>query len=94
MAWFSAADGNATVAAAFASEQGNFGTPMSVGLAKPMGRVDVEWLDESQALVSFVDGVGVDGVSFVARAVRANRWVGPRDASPASQRPTLRGSRG
>ena len=77
VAWFSAGDGKAAVAAAFASEQGDFGPPISVGLAKPMGRVDVDWLDEERALVSFIDGSGDDGATLVARAVRADGWVGP-----------------
>lgn len=72
VAWFTAAGGEGKVSVAFATDEGDFSPGVSVGLSRPTGRVDVEWLDEQRALVSFVE----DGL-LLARTVDREGHVGP-----------------
>ena len=71
VAWFTAAGGEGKVSVAFAADQGEFSSPISVGMTQPMGRVDVEWLDDQRALVSFIDGG-----ALLARTVDRTGHVG------------------
>ena len=72
VAWFTAAGGEGRVLVAFAADEGDFSPGVSVGLSRPTGRVDVEWLDDQRALVSFIE----DG-SLLARTVDREGHVGP-----------------
>lgn len=72
VAWFTAAGNDAKISVAFATNEGDFSPGVSVGLSRPTGRVDVEWLDDRRALVSFVE----DGL-LIARTVDRDGHVGP-----------------
>ncbi|MEZ4940663.1 MAG: hypothetical protein R3D58_07335 [Saprospiraceae bacterium] len=56
VAWFSAADGKASVKVAFSSDAGaTFSEPVQVDNGKPLGRVDVEILDTKHCLVTWLE---------------------------------------
>lgn len=56
VAWFSAADGKASVKVAFSSDAGaSFSPPVQVDEGKPLGRVDVEILDTGHCLVTWLE---------------------------------------
>jgi hypothetical protein len=57
IAWFSSPDKNARVNVAFSSDGGaTFSTPVKVNDDKTIGRVDIEWLNEKTAMVSWMEG--------------------------------------
>lgn len=59
-AWFTAADGNARVRAAFSRDGGDsFDAPVDMDAGKALGRVATLWLDDGSALVSWL--AAVDG---------------------------------
>jgi hypothetical protein len=56
VAWFTAADDQGRVFAAFSTDAGRtFGPPMRVDEAGALGRVDVEMLDDQTAVVSWIE---------------------------------------
>ncbi len=56
VAWFTAADNISKVKIAFSNDSGsNFDTPIQIDSGKPIGRVDIALLDESNALVSWME---------------------------------------
>ncbi len=56
-AWFSAAEGIAEVKVKFSKDGGaSFGNAVKVSKDAPIGRVDIEMLDETTALVSWMEG--------------------------------------
>lgn len=76
VAWFTGVGGEGKVQAAFATDEGEFSPGVSLGLSKPMGRVDVEWINADQALVSFIEQTD-DGASLLARTIARNGHLGP-----------------
>lgn len=57
VAWFSSPDKNAQVNVAFSQDGGaTFSDPVRVNDNKTIGRVDIEWLDERAAMVSWMEG--------------------------------------
>lgn len=57
VAWFSSPDKNAQVNIAFSSDGGaTFSKPVKVNDDKTIGRVDIEWLNEKTAMVSWMEG--------------------------------------
>ncbi len=57
IAWFSSPEGAATVRVIFSSDGGaTFGEPVQVDEGKAIGRVDIEMLNEDQAMVSWMEG--------------------------------------
>ena len=56
LAWFTAANGEAQVKLAFSKDAGaRFGKPIRLDGGKPLGRVDVLFLDKTTALVSWLE---------------------------------------
>ena len=56
VAWFTAAD-EPLVKVAISQDGGaNFGAPVVVAAAGPLGRVDIDWLDGDRAVVSWLQG--------------------------------------
>lgn len=56
VAWFSMPHDSAEVKLAFSNDNGeSFGDPIMISKGSPLGRVDVAWLDEEIALVSWLD---------------------------------------
>lgn len=59
VAWFTAAEGKSHVYASFSGDGGaTFGKPVIVDDGTPLGRVDVVMLDESRALVTWLEQTG------------------------------------
>ena len=69
LAWFSAPDNSARVQVAFSSDGGaTFSDPIRVDDGKPSGRVDIEFLDDGSAMVSWLEMTD-DGAEIRARRV-------------------------
>lgn len=57
VAWFSSPDKNAQVNVAFSRDGGaTFSDPVKINDDKTIGRVDIEWLNEKTAMVSWMEG--------------------------------------
>jgi hypothetical protein len=57
VAWFSSPDKNSQVNVAFSQDGGaTFSDPVKVNDDKTIGRVDIEWLNEKAAMVSWMEG--------------------------------------
>jgi hypothetical protein len=76
--WFTAAAGDSRVRMAWSSDDGtSFGTATDVDLERPVGRVDIELLDERTAVVSWLR-TGADNEAEISlRLVTASGTVGP-----------------
>ncbi|WP_231476827.1 sialidase family protein [Sulfitobacter mediterraneus] len=71
VAWFTGANDLAAVKVAFSDDAGrSFGAPVRVDLGNPMGRVDVELLEDGTALVSWVEWTGGNEALMLCRAER------------------------
>jgi hypothetical protein len=81
VAWYSAAQDRAAVRVAFASADGPFGPPVVVDLGPglPMGRVDVEWLDEAHALATWLETTDAarGEATWMARRISRDGTVAP-----------------
>ncbi len=81
VAWFSAASGDARVQVAFASLEGPFAAPIRVDLGRPVGRVDLEWIDAEHVVVSFIeDGGQAEDASLVVRTLGRDGSLGSPSA--------------
>jgi hypothetical protein len=77
IAWFTMADGNGQVFAAFSSDSGaTFGPPIRVDDAATLGRVGVELLEDGGAAVSWIELAG-DAAEFRVRRVSDAAERGP-----------------
>lgn len=57
VAWFTAASDVPHVLVAFSNDGGEtFGDATAVDEGKPVGRVDIEWVDDARAIVSWMEG--------------------------------------
>ncbi|HKO01559.1 MAG TPA: sialidase family protein [Thermoanaerobaculia bacterium] len=75
-AWFTAAGGRPRVNVAFSSDSGaTFGAPVTVDDGQPAGHVDVAFVDDGSAIVTWVERTGDTG-RVEARRVRADRTRG------------------
>lgn len=60
VAWFTGAGGQPQVQMVFSADGGaTFGVPVRIDEGKSIGRVDVEWLNDEQALVSWMEGADI-----------------------------------
>jgi hypothetical protein len=76
LAWFTAPGDAGRVSVAFELGDGAFGSPLQVDLGRPLGRVDVAWLDDDSVLVSWLEQH--DGAARVlARRVTAAGAAAP-----------------
>lgn len=77
-AWFTAANNQQRVFAAFSQDGGaTFGQPVVIDDGKPIGRVDLVMLDENTALVSWLEGTATGGAEVRARRVSRGSKPGP-----------------
>lgn len=68
IAWFTAANGQPLVRAAYSDDAGaNFGKPLRVDLGKSPGRVDIGLLADGSAAVSWLEQRGDKSILFVRR---------------------------
>ena len=69
LAWYTSANGNPSVKVAFSTNSGkNFSTPQRVDLSMPIGRVDIEWISNSEILISWIED-GDDSSNIMARRI-------------------------
>jgi len=62
VAWFAAPNDSARVSVAISTDGGQtFGAPVRIDDGSPMGRVDIEWLDNGSALAIWLERVGTEG---------------------------------
>lgn len=77
VAWFTAANEQARVNVAFSRNNGDsFAAPIRVDDGNPAGRVDVQYLSDNSALVSWMERVG-NNAEVRVRRVHANGTRGP-----------------
>jgi hypothetical protein len=78
VAWFTAAGDKPTVKAVLSADSGaSFGSPVVIGDARPLGRVDVAMMDDGAALVSWLEQ-GENGAATVRlRRAAADGSLGP-----------------
>ncbi len=72
VAWFTGADDIAAIQVAFSDDAGHsFAEPARIDLGNPVGRVDVEMLEDRSALVSWVEWVNDNEAIMVCRVKKA-----------------------
>lgn len=78
VAWFTAADDDSQLRMAWSSDDGrSFGNPIDVDVDRPIGRTDIELLDDGSAIVSWLRQ-GADGTGEIClRRVSASGQPGP-----------------
>jgi hypothetical protein len=88
LAWFTAANGEAQVKLAFSKNAGaHFGKPIRIDGGKPLGRVDVLFLDKTTALVSWLeDKEGNAEIRFVTVTSKGVKKMEKTIAKTASNR--------
>ena len=75
LAWFTGAEGEAKVLAAFSKDEGaTFSPPVRLDSGAAVGRVDLVLLSDGTAVVTWLDGSG-DDAAVVARAIRPDGEV-------------------
>lgn len=76
VAWFTGANDLAAVKVAFSDDAGrSFGAPVRVDLGNPVGRVDVELLEDGTALVSWVEWTDGNEALMLCRAEKETGCV-------------------
>lgn len=76
VAWFTGANDFAAVKVAFSDDAGrSFGAPVRVDLGNPVGRVDVELLEDGTALVSWVEWTDGNEALMLCRAEKESGCV-------------------
>jgi hypothetical protein len=77
VAWFTAANDQPRVNVAFSTDGGaKFSAPVRVDAGKPSGRVDILWIDERTAVVTWLEGLG-EGAHIAYRRISANGAMSP-----------------
>ncbi len=78
VSWFTAADDDSQLHMAWSSDDGRtFGNPIDVDVDKPIGRTDIELLDDGSAIVSWLrQGADTTG-EICLRQVSASGQLGP-----------------
>jgi hypothetical protein len=71
VAWFTAAQDKPRVYAIFSSDGGkSFSRPIQIDTGNPAGRVDVQWLSDRNALVSWLENKEGSGAAIMVRRVK------------------------
>ncbi|MBO6577080.1 MAG: exo-alpha-sialidase [Rhodothermales bacterium] len=89
LAWFTAANDDPAVKVAFSDDQGaSFGVPVRLDVGNPIGRVDVEMLDDGTAIVSWIEAssadAGFDAGIMARRVAPDGRMSDPVTVEPTS----------
>jgi hypothetical protein len=72
IAWYTAPNANPTVNVSFSEDEGNsFEKPIRVDLSKPIGRVDLVWLNKEEVIVSWVE-ISDKSTNILSRIVSKN----------------------
>ncbi|MEX2471014.1 MAG: sialidase family protein [Gemmatimonadota bacterium] len=78
VAWFTGADDLPRAKVALSSDGGaSFGAPVVIDDGNPIGRVDILYLDDGRALVSWLEQTGEETAAIRVRTVDASGAVGP-----------------
>jgi hypothetical protein len=78
VAWFTGADDVPRVKVALSPDGGaSFGAPLVVDDGNPIGRVDILYLDDGRALVSWLEQTGAETAAIRVRTVSAAGVAGP-----------------
>ncbi|MDH3647729.1 MAG: exo-alpha-sialidase [Gammaproteobacteria bacterium] len=91
VAWFTAAGDTPRVRVSLSGDDAKtFGEPVDLHTRTPLGRVDVEWLDDGVAVVSWLEKSGMKQAELCIRTVSADGELGPLHvvASTAASRPS------
>ena len=74
VAWFTIANGFPSVKVIFSSSNGEFfGNPINIDDESPLGRVDIELLEDNSALVSWMDSI--DGKTLIQlQRIKPDGW--------------------
>ena len=89
IAWFTAPDGDSQINVAFSDDSGkSFSSPIRIDAGKPIGRVDIGWLNDESVTVSWLEANG-ENASLVYRTLGRK---GP--LSEVMEVETLAGGRG
>ncbi|MCI0612259.1 glycoside hydrolase [bacterium] len=85
VAWFTAAQDKPRVYAIFSSDGGkSFGRPIQIDTGNPVGRVDVQWLSDRNALVSWLENKEGSGAAIMVRRVKPEGAQTPVVIAPSS----------
>mgnify|MGYP001157159456 FL=1 len=72
IAWYTGADNSARVNVAFSKDIGRtFSEPIRIDLSMPLGRVDLEWINNNEVIVSWIES-GDETSNIYARRVNIN----------------------
>jgi hypothetical protein len=84
-AWFTAAGDKPQVYASFSSDSGStFSKPIGIDSGNPSGRVDVKWIQNGSALVSWLENKGGGGADIVVRKFVGEKPEAPFVVAPSS----------
>lgn len=76
VAWFSSPDKNTQVNVAFSPDGGaTFSDPVKVNDDQTIGRVDIEWLNEKTAMVSWMEGAVIKATSVYSDGKKDSSFV-------------------
>lgn len=85
VAWFSAAEDKPRVYAIFSSDGGrSFDHRVQVDNGNPVGRVDVQWLEDGNAIVSWLENKEGSGADIMVRRVKPGGTQTPVLIAPSS----------
>ncbi|HSE41297.1 MAG TPA: sialidase family protein [Acidobacteriota bacterium] len=84
-AWFTASGDKPQVNVSISSDSGaTFGKAIRIDSGNPSGRVDVKWLDQTTAIVSWLENKSNGGADIMVRKVKHGKVETPIVVSPAS----------
>ena len=94
VAWFTAPNNQPRVHAAFSNDAGaTFSKPVRIDVAKTAGRVDIAWIDDASAAVSWVEQRADKTMLFARRVAPTGRLGAPVAVGEAHGFPRLAVSR-
>ena len=75
IAWYTSANNSPMVKVAFSKDTGKtFSLPIRVDLSMPIGRVDIEWINNEEVIVSWLES-GKDSSNIFARKVSIDNTI-------------------
>lgn len=90
VAWFSMPNQEAQVKVIFSDNAGEtFGKPIRVDQGKPIGRVDIEWLDDDAVFVLWMEGPSIMGARVEAGGVMWSMTIGESSEARSSGFPQV-----
>ncbi len=91
VAWFTGANSSPAVNLAFSRDNGaSFKVPILLNQSKPVGRVDLVWLDDQQAFVTWMENEQIHGARISVEGKILERYlIATADSSRSSGFPQL-----